>query len=165
MKRIIALVIVALAWAHPAQACMDTEPEIKPFEKAEEHQAEGHTQQEIYMAARNWVAETFNNAKAVTMDDNQAAGTIHIKGNAIIKDAATGLFGETIGEPERMNFRLRIDTKDGRYRTTWNYEGSTAKTFFGAVCKDINDNIRKEITDITSSLHKAVVNSKKSDQW
>jgi len=144
---------------------METEPEMKPFEKAEVHQVEGHTQQEIYIAARNWVAETFNNAKAVTMDNNQATGTIHIKGNAIIKDAATGLFGETIGEPEQMHFRLRIDTKNGRYRTIWNYEGSTAKTFFGAVCKDINGNIQKKIADITSSLREAVINSKQSDQW
>ena len=165
MKRIIALIIVSLAWANPVYACMDTEPEMKPFEKVEVHQAEGHSQKEIYIAARNWVAETFNDAKAVTMDDNQTTGTIHIKGNAIIKDAATGLFGETIGEPDRMYFRLRIDTKEGRYRTTWSYEGSTAKTLFGNVCTDINDGTRKKTSDIMSSLHKAVLNSKESEQW
>jgi len=160
MKNIIVLAICLSAWISPAYACMDYEPQIKPFETVEVSNVAGHTQKEIYIAVKNWAAETFNDAKVTTTNDDPNTGTIYIRSRRLVQEAPTGLFGDVIGAPMYMFFSIRVDTKDDKYRVTFNLMRSEDQPYAGVVCKGWNDNTREGISDIKASLHNAVIKNK-----
>ena len=78
--------------------------------------APGKTQAQLFSSTKSWIAETFVSAKAVIDDADKDAGRIIAKGR--IAKPCSGLqcameSGWMIG------FTMRIDMKDGKFRTTY----------------------------------------------
>lgn len=74
----------------------------------------GKTKDQLFSASKSWIAETFVSAKSVIDDADKDSGRIIAKGrikHPCVKGFACG--GKLIG------FTLRIDTKDGKLRTTF----------------------------------------------
>ncbi len=82
------------------------------------------SQTEIFDKAQEWLAVTFVDSKEVVEVANRETGTIIGKGRVQI--SPTGI----VAIPVR--FTIKIDTKDGRYRTTYSnyvaYYGSARNT-------------------------------------
>ena len=106
-----AVAIGAASAATPAQLAEVQKPIEQVFE------APGHTKDEIYNAAKIWIAESFRSAKAVIEYDNKDEGTII--GNGLIPYPCKGAF-DCLGKPDwKVRFTVRIDTKDDKFRLTF----------------------------------------------
>ncbi len=108
------LIIVVVMFMIGGCAGMQPAPDAnKPIEFVLD--APGKTQAQLFSSTKSWIAETFVSAKAVIDDADKDSGRIIAKGR--IKhpcDKGVGcLMGASIG------FVMRIDTKDGKIRTTY----------------------------------------------
>lgn len=76
----------------------------------------GRTKEQIYVATKIWIAETFHSAKAVIENDDKEAG--RVIGNGIIAYPCNGIgcFGK---EGWKIGFTMRVDTKDQKFRLTF----------------------------------------------
>lgn len=118
MKQLIVSVIAffavsigAASAATPAQLAEVQKPIEQVFE------APGHTKDEIYNAAKIWIAESFRSAKAVIEYDNKDEGTII--GNGLIPYPCKGAFDCLSKSDWKVRFTVRIDTKDDKFRLTF----------------------------------------------
>ena len=109
-------IIIAIA-ALLLTGCEGTQPireadKGRPIEFVQE--VPGKTKDDIFDATKVWVAENFHSAKAVIEDANKDVG--RLIGNGRIDypcDKGCVLSGRII------NFTLRIDMKDGKFKTTF----------------------------------------------
>ncbi|MBF0171159.1 MAG: DUF4468 domain-containing protein [Nitrospinae bacterium] len=69
---------------------------------------------EIYIAAMDWMTETFRSSKSVIEFEDKEAGVIVGKGNADF--GYKFVFGTT---DANAKFKIKIEAKDGRYRLTF----------------------------------------------
>lgn len=76
--------------------------------------APGKTQAQLFSASKSWIAETFVSGKTVIDDSDKDSGRIIAKGR--VKHPCEKSFA--CGN-ELIGFTLRIDTKDGKLRTTY----------------------------------------------
>lgn len=77
--------------------------------------APNKTKDQLFSATKSWIAETFVSGKAVIDDADKNSGRIIAKGRIKhpCEQGVGCLMGASIG------FVLRIDTKDGKIRTTY----------------------------------------------
>ncbi len=68
---------------------------------------------QLYTNAKVWVVESFKSAKEVVQMDDKAAHIIICKGTS--RHYIKGVFGEAM-EAGWLNFKIRIDCKDARYK-------------------------------------------------
>lgn len=92
-------------------AALSAVAQEKPLTYAEVIQVEGKNQSEIFGGLRQWVATTFVNGKAVTQLEDVATGTIILK--ALFPFNKGGVFKAYEGH---VNYMLKLQVKDGRYR-------------------------------------------------
>ncbi len=83
----------------------------KPLCYSEVIQVEGKNQSEIFGGLREWVATTFVSGKAVTQLEDSSTGTIILK--ALFPFNKGGIYKAYEGH---VNFMLKLQVKDGRYR-------------------------------------------------
>lgn len=79
--------------------------------------APGKTKDELFSASKSWLAETFVSGKAVIDDADKESGRIIAKGR-IPRPCNQGL-DCMANNGHMIGFTLRIDTKDGKIRTTY----------------------------------------------
>ncbi|RYL22178.1 DUF4468 domain-containing protein [Acinetobacter piscicola] len=86
------------------------------FEKV--YQIEGLNQSQIYDGARQWFATTFRSANAVIQYEDKTTGSIIGKGNMQYRCSG---FADcmTVTTGDRVDFTVRVDTKDGRMRVSY----------------------------------------------
>lgn len=86
------------------------------FEKV--YQIEGLNQAQIYDGARQWFATAFRSANAVIQYEDKATGSIIGKGNMPYRCSG---FADcmTVTSGDRVDFTVRVDTKDGRMRVSY----------------------------------------------
>lgn len=77
----------------------------------------GYTKDQVYSAARMWIAENFKSAKAVIEYENRDEGTII--GNGIINYPCGGAFSCMAKADWTVPFTMRVESKDGRFRLTF----------------------------------------------
>jgi len=82
-----------------------------PLSVVKVHEVADRTQVQLCTSARDWVAKTFRDSKAVIEVYDPAAGRIIGKGAATLSGWA--------GTSFTVLFTLQIDCKDGKYRTTF----------------------------------------------
>jgi len=119
MKHSIASIITFLGCFVVGTAIAATPVQLAEINKPVEQvfEAPGHTKDEIYNAAKIWIAESFRSAKAVIEYDNKDEGTII--GNGLIPYPCKGAF-DCLGKPDwKVRFTVRIDTKDDKFRLTF----------------------------------------------
>lgn len=82
------------------------------FEKI--YQLDNLKQPQIYDGARQWFAVAFRSANAVIQYEDKAAGTIIGKG--IMQYPCSGMECLAMTGNEKVEFTVRVDTKEGRMR-------------------------------------------------
>lgn len=75
---------------------------------------EGMSKSQIYDGARQWFAKEFKSANSVIQYENLEAGTIIGKGN--VKYACVGMWDCAGNEGVRIQFTVKIDSKDEKVR-------------------------------------------------
>ncbi|WP_202740557.1 DUF4468 domain-containing protein [Acinetobacter sp. 'aerobic (ED)'] len=83
------------------------------FEKI--YQIDGLNQAQVYDGARQWFATAFRSANAVIQYEDKTTGSIIGKGNMAYRCSG---FADcmTVTAGDRVDFTVRVDTKDGRMR-------------------------------------------------
>lgn len=138
-------------------AAQDTSP---PLVVGGVHDVSGLTQREICNRARDWVALTFRDSKAVIEVFDAEQGKLIGKGAAVIHGYAA--------TPFTIRFTLMIECKDGRARST--FSSFTAISQYGEyeLKEDSLNHLKTKtdahIRDLTSQLV-AHLNQAKSDKW
>lgn len=84
---------------------------FSPVETAEVVDVPNMKQQEIYNKARQWFSEYFVSGESVIDYESVETGTIIGNGIALIGSDPFGII------QYKIHYNLRIDTKDGRFRT------------------------------------------------
>jgi hypothetical protein len=114
----IALLAIFMSTAGIGNAVAATPEQLAEIQKPVEQvfEAPGHTKEQIYGAAKIWIAETFRSAKAVIEYDNEDEGTII--GNGLMQYPCRGF--ECLAKSDwKVRFTIRIDTKDDKFRLTF----------------------------------------------
>jgi len=113
LKNLIVIAGIALF----LNGCASTPPLTeadRTFEKIVE--APGFTKDQIYNAARIWIAQNFKSAKSVIEMDSKEDGII--VGNGIIPYPSSGL--ESVAKDGwKVPFSMRIDIKDQKFRVSF----------------------------------------------
>lgn len=84
-------------------------------------QVEGKTSEELYVAAREWFAVTFNSANEVLQMDDPMAGKLVGKGATSVSEFYTtgkGLTAVPVSMQWDPNFTMKIEVREGRYKCT-----------------------------------------------
>ena len=144
---------------------------LKPIEKIFE--APGHTKDEIYVASKIWIAESFRSAKAVIEYDNKDEGTII--GNGIIPYPCKGF--ECLAKSDwKVRFTIRIDVKDDKFRLTFsNLNLTWPPSYNGGIVvaghdgpiyreKD-RDKVSVALFDLGPQLAATIGQAKAKDDW
>lgn len=76
------------------------------------------TQPQIYDASRQWFAESFKSANAVIQYEDKTSGSIIGKGN--MRFPCIGAFQCLAYATATVDFTIRVDTKEGKMRVTYN---------------------------------------------
>lgn len=109
-------------------------------------------QTEIYNRTRQWFSEYFVSGESVIDYEDPSSGTIIGKG---IANIGTGPFGLV---DERINFTLRVDTKDNKFKTEYkinkhtNYDSTNGVYDVFNVTEERNQSAKKKVESITSDL-------------
>ena len=74
------------------------------------------TRDQVFSAARMWIAENFKSAKAVIEYENRDEGTII--GNGVVQYPCKGM-ACMLKADWTVPFTMRVDTKDGKFRLTF----------------------------------------------
>lgn len=112
MKKIALIGLVGIGLVGCATTPQQPVTPVK-FEKI--YQLDNLKQPQIYDGARQWFAVAFRSANAVIQYEDKATGTIIGKGNMQYRCAG---FADcmTVTGGDRVDFTVRVDTKDGRMR-------------------------------------------------
>lgn len=107
---------------------------------------------EIYNRTRQWFSEYFVSGESVIDYEDASAGTIIGKGIATIGSGPFGMIDE------RINFTLRVDTKDNKFKTEYtinkhtNYDSTNGVYDVVNVNEERKQNAKKKVESITSDL-------------
>lgn len=121
-------------------------------------------QKQIYDSSKIWMAKAFNSANSVVQYEDSTTGTIIGKGN--MKYPCKGVMNCMAKGEFRVLFTLKIDTKDGKARLTFNdlllkTSGvSNSAIRVKSIEVPINDSVDKE--NIENGL-KAVIDKYKTE--
>lgn len=91
---------------------------VEPVKFEKVYQMEGLNQSQVYDGARQWFATAFRSANAVIQYEDKATGSIIGKGNTQYRCSG---FADcmTVTSGDRVDFTVRVDTKDGRMRVSY----------------------------------------------
>lgn len=114
---------LAVAFVAIVTGCASTTP-YQPTEVAEVVEIPGQSQEQIYNKSRQWFSQYFVSGESVVDYEDKSTGTIIGNGIALIGTSGLGII------TEKIEYNLRIDTKDGRLRalTTINKHTNTDST-------------------------------------
>jgi hypothetical protein len=113
MKKIILGTLLGIGLALNGCATTQTMPSAPAkFEKI--YTIDSLNQSQIYDGARQWFAIAFRSANAVIQYEDKATGTIIGKGS--MQYPCTGFECMGMTGRERVDFTVRVDTKDGKIR-------------------------------------------------
>jgi hypothetical protein len=137
------------------------------------YEVPGHTRDQIYSAARMWIAENFKSAKAVIEYENKEEGTLI--GNGIIQYPCSG-FSCVLKEDWTVPFTMRVETKEGRFRVTFTnihlawparYSSgiSTAASDFPVRRQKDIEIIRPKLLEMGEAVKAAVIRNENSSNW
>lgn len=115
MKKLLAIVAVVFATNVNAGALSMAQDVDKPVEIILE--VSNVLKDDLFIRSKMWVAETFVSGKAVIDSAEKETGTIIAK--AYIDRICEGMFDCMGNGRNKVGFKLRIDTKDGKVRTTY----------------------------------------------
>lgn len=112
-------IVVAMGLSLGLVGCAVTPPvpsEPAKFEKV--YPIDGLNQVQIYDGARQWFATAFRSANAVIQYEDKTTGAIIGKGSMTYRCAG---FADcmTVTSGDRVDFTVRVDTKDGRMRVSY----------------------------------------------
>ena len=138
------------------------------------YEVPGYTKDQMFAAAKIWVAENFKSAKAVIEYDNKDDGVI--VGNGSMNYPCSGGFDCLTKSDWRVPFTMKIECKDGRFRLTFSrvhlswppsYSGGVSMPAYdGAVTKRKDmDKIRPKLLELGNSLAASMSKVKSSDNW
>lgn len=137
------------------------------------YEAPGHTSDQIFSAARMWMAENFKSSKAVIEYENRNEGTLI--GNGSISYPCEG-YECLLKADWKVPFTMRLETKDGKFRVTftnihlaWPARYSSgiaisADDFPVRRQKDL-DRIRPKLLNIGEAIQAAVISKQTSTDW
>ena len=111
IKLTILAILISLGGCAGMERATDSD---KPVEFVLE--APNKTKDQLFSASKSWIAETFVSGKSVIDDADKDSGRIIAK--AIIKKPCDGVQC-ALESGWKIGFTLRIDTKDGKIRTTY----------------------------------------------
>lgn len=91
---------------------------LEPVKFEKVYQMDGLNQAQVYDGARQWFATAFKSANAVIQYEDKATGSIIGKGNMQYRCSG---FADcmTVTGGDRVDFTVRVDTKDGRMRVSY----------------------------------------------
>ncbi|MBA4381814.1 MAG: hypothetical protein C0406_04540 [Sideroxydans sp.] len=115
MKKLLAIAAVVFATNANAGALSMAEGVDKPVEVIFE--VSNVQKDDLFIRSKTWVSETFVSGKSVIDSAEKETGTIIAKG--YIDRACEGMFDCLANGGNKVGFKLRIDTKDGKVRTTY----------------------------------------------
>lgn len=133
-----------------------------PFEFVQVHEVEA-TSDQIFDSARMWIAETFQSGKDVTDLADKEMGVIIGNGRINLKH---GFMTKT-----PAGFKMKIDVKDGRFRTTFSnvvmYFDARGKPVESANRKSLEPKLEEHFTELTSNLkaYIAAASAGSTDDW
>jgi hypothetical protein len=126
------------------------------------HDVVGRTKPQIHVAARNWLALTFQDAKQVIEVDDREAGRIIGRGAVEVS---------SIGIVSPVRFTVMIESKDGRLRTTYqdfeirgSYTGQWAPVRSDGM-NNYPEKVTARLKELDASLVKYVSSSASDDSW
>ena len=134
----------------------------------------GFSKNQIFDRTKIYIAENFRSTKAVLEYENKETGTII--GNGKIKYPATG-FGATALKDWTVNFTMRVDIKDGRFRCTFSNLRLLSPESYDRISgvkprgeREIKteaeyDEIKAELLKIPDKIKAYVIGSKQTDNW
>lgn len=168
-KATIATFALSLLFSLPAAAASKklTEEE-KTFGTVVE--APGKNQEQIYIASKIWLAETFKSSKAVIEVDSKEDGII--LGNAIINYPCKGFSCLTYSE-WKTPFTIKIEIKDQKFRVTYlnirlslpGQAGAYPASENPISSKSDMDKIKPELLKLTDELTTAVNKNEQKQEW
>lgn len=137
------------------------------------YEVPGVTRDQLFVAARMWVAQNFKSAKAVIEYESKDDGTII--GNGNITYPCSGLKC-MVTTDWRVNFTMKIECKDGKIRLTFTNinltwpasysSGISVPAHDGPVSKPQDmERIRPELLKLGESLVASVGQAGSEDDW
>jgi len=130
MKFLIIASAVALTGCAAMQPVAETEKTIEVITETP-----SFTKDQIFTGSKVWIAENFKSAKAVIEYENKEEGVII--GNGSTSYPCTGIECLQAGAATdwKLNFTMRIDAKDNKFRTTFSnlsiYKPATYNAYSG----------------------------------
>lgn len=112
MKKIMIIAALCVLAFPLLVSCVSTPTPSTPYEYQTIIEAPGATGQKLYSASLQWIATAFSSARDVIEYANQAEGLII--GNGVVDVYYTFI------APVPTRFTIRIETKDGKARLTFN---------------------------------------------
>ncbi len=163
MKRILGLCLVMGLGLGGCASMTGMTQTTKPMpEVTEVIVVDGKSKDQIFDASKIWIAKSFKSANNVVQYEDKASGTIIGKGNIkfpCYDFTSCGAFGN-----DRVNFTVKIDSKDNKARISFSDINRTSLTYTQG---GFNHNIGKEIPIIIIEHQQAITKSLKSvvDQY
>lgn len=117
MKKLLAVGVLGFGLALGGCATTPQQP-VEPVKFEKIYPMGGLKQAQVYDGARQWFATAFRSANAVIQYEDKATGSIIGKGNMQYRCAG---FADcmTVTGSDRVDFTVRVDTKDGRMRVSY----------------------------------------------
>lgn len=155
MKLLIAATVVALS------GCAASAQQPPPLEIVKIHEAPGKSKAEVCRTARDWVALTFKDSKAVVEVYDLEAGTMIGKGRVILLG-----FGAT---PFPTDFTIQVDCKDGRARSTYSGFMTNSSGMTYPLKEDSMNNLRSKaaarIAELDLTLGTRLAGNQADQNW
>lgn len=101
---------------------------------------DGQTKDQLYDASRIWIAKNFKSANNVIQHEDKSSGTLIGKGN--IQFPCEGFIDCGAFGNDKVNFTIKIDTKDNKVRINLSDITRTSLTY---VKGGLNTNIGREL--------------------
>jgi hypothetical protein len=117
---------------------------LEPVQLETVYTADGFTQTEIYDSVRQWFALVFRSANAVIQYEDKSTATIIGKGS-VPYTCVKGIECVYGTDKDRLEFTIRVDTKDGKLKVTYEnlvyYRPAHIGEFSGSYYKESRTNI------------------------
>jgi len=135
-----------------------------PVPIADVRNAPNLSKEQIYNRARQWFSEYFVSGKSVVDYEDKATGTII--GNGVAEN------GSSLGiVAYSFRYTLRIDTKDGRFKTTttvvkhMNTDSDHGTYDANYVSEDRENTAKAKVKSIVDSLHSYILKNAGTSNW
>ena len=161
MMKSSASAIYILTYILILSSCIATIPS-KPVEIVEMREVPGLSKEQIFNKTRQWFSQYFVSGKSVIDYENANEGTIIGNGIAVL---SPGMI------EERINYNIKVDTKEGRFRVTatilkhTNKDSSSIYTVVNLTQERI-DNANRKVAETVSSLESYIMgNTGNKSDW